>query len=240
MSDNIQSARKIYSDEHHRKSLIYQKRYEIKHADEIRERRRLFRIAHKEDNHKYYLEHREDILKCRHEKHQECRERKLAYKCIYDTANKEEKDAAYKHTYYEANKGKLKPTYRAHYIANREKILAYQTAYYSKNKEIVSNKHRLWQKEHSGKCSVYANRRRALKRNTKINDLTTDQWKERIDEFRGYCAYCLKPMKRVTQDHMTPLSRNGNHTLDNVVPCCWSCNSKKYMKTLLEFVSNSA
>ena len=70
-----------------------------------------------------------------------------------------------------------------------------------------------------------------------INDLTVTQWQERVAEFGGYCAYCLAPLgDDVHMDHMTPLSRGGNHTLSNVVPCCKSCNSKKYTRTLLEWV----
>ena len=36
-------------------------------------------------------------------------------------------------------------------------------------------------------------------------------------------------------DHATPLSRGGTNSLDNLIPCCVSCNSKKHDKTLVEF-----
>lgn len=90
--------------------------------------------------------------------------------------------------------------------------------------------------EHLEQATIKNRRRRARKLNAPMNDLTAAQWKECIAEYQGLCAYCLKPMTKTTQDHMTPLACGGSHTLSNVVPCCGSCNSKKYTKTLLEYV----
>jgi 5-methylcytosine-specific restriction endonuclease McrA len=63
------------------------------------------------------------------------------------------------------------------------------------------------------------------------NDLTTAQWQEIVAAHGGRCAYCgKKPKKRrLTMDHITPLSRDGSNTAANVVPACKSCNSKKWI-----------
>jgi 5-methylcytosine-specific restriction endonuclease McrA len=46
------------------------------------------------------------------------------------------------------------------------------------------------------------------------------------------CQYCNKRLhKDYTIDHVIPKSRGGKHTWDNVVACCFSCNSKKGNKT---------
>ena len=34
-------------------------------------------------------------------------------------------------------------------------------------------------------------------------------------------------MQRLEMDHITPLSKGGDHTASNIVPCCRSCNAKK-------------
>ena len=34
-------------------------------------------------------------------------------------------------------------------------------------------------------------------------------------------------MERLTQDHVIPLSKGGQHIKENIVPACPSCNSKK-------------
>jgi 5-methylcytosine-specific restriction endonuclease McrA len=77
--------------------------------------------------------------------------------------------------------------------------------------------------------------RRALKKGAAVCDLTRRQW-ESIKEAYGYrCAYCSKRPKRLTQDHIIPLSKGGNHTESNIVPCCRACNSKKKDKLSYPF-----
>jgi 5-methylcytosine-specific restriction endonuclease McrA len=42
----------------------------------------------------------------------------------------------------------------------------------------------------------------------------------------GRCYYCGLERK-LTQDHVVPLSKGGSHSKDNVVAACRSCNSSK-------------
>ncbi len=45
----------------------------------------------------------------------------------------------------------------------------------------------------------------------------------------GYCcAYCSEPLGRnPTLDHVHPKARGGLTTRDNLIACCFSCNSRK-------------
>jgi 5-methylcytosine-specific restriction endonuclease McrA len=45
------------------------------------------------------------------------------------------------------------------------------------------------------------------------------------------CQYCGST-KDLTIDHVTPRSKGGNDTWDNMVTCCQPCNSRKGNKTL--------
>lgn len=47
------------------------------------------------------------------------------------------------------------------------------------------------------------------------------------------CQYCLKklPEKRLTIDHVIPLSKGGRHEWTNVVTACSHCNNRKGDKT---------
>ena len=46
---------------------------------------------------------------------------------------------------------------------------------------------------------------------------------------RNTCQYCgvVLPSSELTLDHVTPRSRGGNSTWENLVACCHSCNRKK-------------
>jgi 5-methylcytosine-specific restriction endonuclease McrA len=71
------------------------------------------------------------------------------------------------------------------------------------------------------------NRWRARQRQAPVNDLTAAQWREIKAAYNFQCAFCGKTSQRLTQDHLTPLSKGGSHTVMNVVPACQSCNSRK-------------
>lgn len=96
--------------------------------------------------------------------------------------------------------------------------------------------------EHERRYATYAaevlrnvrNRRRAIKAAVPVVDLTPEQWWFVQCMFDHRCAYCSKRTK-LTQDHLIPISKGGNHTVDNVVPACASCNTKKGSKCLSEW-----
>jgi 5-methylcytosine-specific restriction endonuclease McrA len=68
-------------------------------------------------------------------------------------------------------------------------------------------------------------RRARLKVGPDAATLSTDSWVALRAEY-GACAYCGKS-ESLTQDHVLALKHGGKHTLENVVPACGICNSKK-------------
>lgn len=66
--------------------------------------------------------------------------------------------------------------------------------------------------------------------------ITEEDWKMILEIWDHRCAYCQKPHRKLTQDHVIPLSRGGSHTVNNVVPACRSCNSRKFTKDVDEFL----
>lgn len=85
-------------------------------------------------------------------------------------------------------------------------------------------------------------------------DLTTQQWKERLEEFEYCCAYCaIKLLTKKdgvdrahpqyqTMDHIVSLSDEsgndqGEHTKCNVVPACLACNSSKLNKPVFKWLA---
>jgi len=58
------------------------------------------------------------------------------------------------------------------------------------------------------------------------NTLTGEEWATVIVMYGGRCAYCRKKRK-LTVDHIIPVIQGGATTMQNVLPACQSCNSKK-------------
>ena len=53
------------------------------------------------------------------------------------------------------------------------------------------------------------------------------------------CQYCGKKVKQLTLDHVIPRYRGGQHTWENVVSACVSCNRNKAGRTPKEAGINS-
>ena len=95
-----------------------------------------------------------------------------------------------------------------------------------------------WRKSHPEKfhrmAIVQAQRHRARKLGAPIVDLTDEQWQEILLIHHYRCVYCPDDCQeceqrthKLTQDHLTALSKGGSDTVQNVLPACRSCNSKK-------------
>ncbi len=72
--------------------------------------------------------------------------------------------------------------------------------------------------------------RKAVIRGSGGDGIAVSQWASRIEEFGGRCAYCMAAVSRPEIDHVWPVSRGGDHVIDNAVPACRSCNARKGAK----------
>lgn len=55
-----------------------------------------------------------------------------------------------------------------------------------------------------------------------------------LEETGGMCVYCRSPA--TTWDHIVPVSKGGETTPGNIVPCCTSCNSSKKDRDVFEWM----
>lgn len=135
------------------------------------------------------------------------------------------------HDYYEANKDWMLPEMREYQREHAEEKREYLTTYYLENKEEFAAKAKIYVSTHLDEFAERNRARRARKNNAPINDLTHAQWLEIQASQDHRCAHCKKNCKnKLTQDHVTPLSQGGSHTLHNVIGVCRNCNSKKGTK----------
>lgn len=56
-----------------------------------------------------------------------------------------------------------------------------------------------------------------------------------LELYEKYCVYCGADNPK-TVDHVVPVSKGGGNGLDNLVPCCKACNSKKRDRDLQEWL----
>lgn len=145
----------------------------------------------------------------------------------YTDANRE-RIRKRKASYYAANKEHLAQKHHAWVQANGDRIRAYSALYYAANKATIARKARQWLQANRARHCLQVAARRARKYAAKANDLTPAQWQEIKEHYQHRCVYCGKHQQRLTQDHIIPLVAGGSHTVQNVVPACKSCNSKKY------------
>lgn len=116
---------------------------------------------------------------------------------------------------------KSKPKYK--YAIDRKKKNESQQRYRERNKD------KIWMDRH---------KRRAQKRQLKTVFLFTEEtWVNCKAYFANKCAYCGLE-KPLTQEHFIPLSKNGEFTVNNIIPACRSCNPSKGDKDFFEWYPN--
>lgn len=157
---------------------------------------------------------------------------------------------------YQRNKEKAKQRGRVYYLKNHNRKLEYQREYRLKNKESVNEANRRWrennreydlqkkkqytlehyeqyrarikewQQKNKDKKNAYWHSREAQKKNLPAT-LSVEQWEECKKFFNYKCAYCGENSEELTKDHFVALSNGGEFSINNIIPCCRSCNSIK-------------
>lgn len=88
-----------------------------------------------------------------------------------------------------------------------------------------------YKKRHPELIAHLKARYRARKRNAEGSH-TLKEWENLKKKFNNRCAICKK-RKKLTRDHIKPLSKGGSDYIKNIQPLCRNCNSKKHTKTNL-------
>lgn len=69
-------------------------------------------------------------------------------------------------------------------------------------------------------------RRRGRKRGAE-GSFSMKEWRDLCIFYNSTCLMCLRKDVKLSQDHVIPLSRGGNNTINNIQPLCRSCNNHK-------------
>jgi 5-methylcytosine-specific restriction endonuclease McrA len=170
------------------------------------------------------LKHSARIYKTEH------KENIRAYKKQYQIKHFE-RDREKRHLGYKKWKERLlQQGIRYHYVyyhshAESKRLSARQ--YAKHHRATIRRKENISYHAHPEHFKAKFDRHRARKAGAPISDLTAAQWREILAAYGHRCVYCGDKKQRLTKDHIIPLSKGGNHSVDNVVPACRSCNSRK-------------
>ena len=211
------------SEEARTKKREYDKAYRAKNATKISQQKRDWYIA----NHahvKAYASAYEAKQKAEHPiefRASKCASVKKSYR--KNLAHSHAKSRAYRTKHREQRNTSL----RIYRVAHPEKYKKYNADHAEQRRAYNKS----YQLEHPEVRRSNEKRRRARKRNSPCIDLTSTQWLEIQNAQNHCCAHCKKRCKgKLSQDHITPLSQGGSHTLHNIVAVCRNCNSKKGTK----------
>lgn len=172
----------------------------------------------------YYLSRQEDLKQKAREWYGANRERSLAATAKWQRANKDRANAR-----------------KARWLAgNPQKRKEASKRYHEATSEYQKTRGRKWVKENPGKVAAkskrYAQSHREVKRavdarrsgRVRANggSLSQGEWQGILRDALGLCVYCHRPRK-LTLEHVEPISRGGAHEAENIAAACKSCNSSK-------------
>ena len=219
-----------------------QKQYRKNNKEQIAEQQKQWREQNKErcrELKKRWDKNNKDKKAEHDKKYRESHKEQLSEKKkLYYEKNKEYL-SKYKKRYHELNREIRIKKSKENYQKNKERILQHNKENYQKNKERILQHNKQYRQSPRGQVvqfNAYNNRR--LKEQNQGSGITEEQWLEMMKYFNWECAYsgeCIGYKNTRSIDHITPISRGGEHEIWNVVPMYRPYNSSKQDKDLLEW-----
>lgn len=92
--------------------------------------------------------------------------------------------------------------------------------------------HRRWVKKNPKRMAHLKARRYARQKNAE-GQHTFEEWQKLCRQHKWRCTKCHK-RKKLTKDHIKPLSAGGTDYIENIQPLCRNCNSRKWKTYIYE------
>lgn len=151
-------------------------------------------------------------------------------KTIWDANNRDKRHASSK-KHRDLHIEEIRPKKQQSHIQHREADNARSSRWMAENRKRRRVYEAEYRRAHPDKMRAQGSARRARVAMAPRVTLTAGQW-EFIKRYHKHrCYYCGATPKRLTKDHIIPLAKSGPHSMDNIVPACQSCNSKKWINS---------
>lgn len=120
---------------------------------------------------------------------------------------------------------------------HREHNSEYMTRWYEAHKHMRREYNHNYGQEHPDNVLQRSRKRRARIQGLEEH-FTEEQFLKKFHELGEKCYYCGKSLtvKEVQRDHYIALAKGGSDTIDNIVPCCSTCNVRKRTKDPVQFM----
>ena len=140
-----------------------------------------------------------------------------------------------KKQYYKENKEHCNKKSRENYENNKEHYSELNKQWREENKEKIKEKKKQYYKENPH-IKFNASNKRRNKLENQGNGITKEQWLEMMNYFNWCCAYSGEYIGGESEfrtiDHITPLSKGGEHEIWNCIPCYSNYNYQKHTKDM--------
>ena len=141
-----------------------------------------------------------------------------------------------------ADPSKRAATRKRYNEAHPGRDLAHVRKYQAENPDKVLETQRKYRATQAGKIAHRQDSRmRAV--GVRAGKISAEEWAQVLHNFDNACAYCRATGVDLEIEHLTPLKHPttpGLHELGNVAPACRSCNARKGLKRLEEFMPERA
>lgn len=137
--------------------------------------------------------------------------------------------------YFAKNHAQVIKRKRRYHKEHKVEIDTYNKQYYKDHKDEIKIRVREWEEanpEQTRDKTVISMHKKRFADSGLESNFTRADWNRCKEYFTvdgvPRCAYCGKPTKRPTIDHVIPIGKNGKNVSSNIVPSCGWCNISKH------------
>jgi 5-methylcytosine-specific restriction endonuclease McrA len=124
--------------------------------------------------------------------------------------------------YHLANPEWSKETLRKWHVENRDRR-------YQKVKERLATDPNFVEYRREVQSRSERERRARIAKAT-VTKVTKKDYEDLLEKFNHACWICEQPLIKVVWDHVHPVAKGGDHSVDNLRPACEPCNTRKNSK----------